>query len=140
MLKLTCQTEEDINNAAGAICEQHLPAVYRYISCWIDNRQVAEELSLRVLRKALAGGENYCEQENRFSIEIFGAVRQEIRVLSKTCSLNPAWPDLSVQEREVMSLKLGAALDNRRISKILGLAESNISRIICRSLCKLSGG
>ena len=44
---------------------------------------------------------------------------------------------LSQQEREIISLKFGAELTNRRIAEILSLSESNIGTILYRAICKL---
>jgi DNA-binding CsgD family transcriptional regulator len=76
-------------------------------------------------------------QSRPLSIKVFSLARESVnlRAGSKPNMLS----GLTSEEREVVSLKLGAELTNRSISKILGLSESSISRIIYKSLCKLKG-
>ena len=45
--------------------------------------------------------------------------------------------ELSQQEREIVSLKFGAELNNRQIAKMLTLSESNVGTILYRAICKL---
>lgn len=44
---------------------------------------------------------------------------------------------LGERERSVVSFKYGAGLKNTEIAKLMGLSESNVSVILCRSLKKL---
>jgi len=52
-------------------------------------------------------------------------------------SLDTYLRELSQQEREVISLKFGAELNNRQIAKMLTLSESNVGTILYRAICKL---
>jgi RNA polymerase sigma-70 factor (ECF subfamily) len=52
-------------------------------------------------------------------------------------SLNAYLRELPQQEREIVSLKFGAELNNRQIAKILDLSESNVGTILYRVICKL---
>ena len=45
--------------------------------------------------------------------------------------------ELSQPEREIISLKFGAELNNRQIAKMLGLSESNVGTKLYRAICKL---
>ena len=45
--------------------------------------------------------------------------------------------ELPQQEREIISLKFGAELNNRQIAKTLGLSESNVGTKLYRTICKL---
>ena len=47
---------------------------------------------------------------------------------------------LSGEEREIISLKFGAALNNRQIAGVLGLSESNVGTKLYRTLRKLREG
>jgi hypothetical protein len=132
-------SEELIENIADMACEQYLTRVYQYVSYWVDNPQLTEELTLRALRKVLVKYRDFCKCENTFSIAVFAAARKEIQSHPEINTFQPAWPGLSSQEREVISLKLGAALDNHRIATVLGLAESSVANAINQSLCKLRG-
>jgi RNA polymerase sigma factor (sigma-70 family) len=44
---------------------------------------------------------------------------------------------LSTQEKEIISLKFGAEMTNRKIAKMLGLSESNVGTMVYRTVCKL---
>lgn len=139
MFKSRQNSGEDIESVTELLCEQYLPAVFQYINCWVNNTQLAEELTLKALKKALARYRNHYKQEDTFSIGVFATARKEIKEHSPMSSFKPILPNLTPQEHEVISLKFGAALDNQGISNILGLPESSISRIIYQSLCKLNG-
>ena len=45
--------------------------------------------------------------------------------------------ELPQQEREIISLKFGAELNNRQIAKTLDLSESNVGTKLYRTICKL---
>ena len=45
--------------------------------------------------------------------------------------------ELPQQEREIISLKFGAELNNRQIAKMLGLSESNVGTKLYRTIRKL---
>ena len=51
--------------------------------------------------------------------------------------LNTYMRELSLKEREIISLKFGAKLNNRQISRMLNLSESNVGTILYRATCKL---
>ena len=44
---------------------------------------------------------------------------------------------LAQREQEIVSLKFGAELTNRRIASVLGLSENNVGTILYRAVCKL---
>jgi DNA-directed RNA polymerase specialized sigma24 family protein len=133
------QTAAEVKESVSdLLCEQYLPRVFRYVSYWVDNRQSAEDLTLNSLKQALARYGSCCKNESIFSIGVFAVARKEIQDYLRISSIKPIRPNLSPQEQEVISLKLGAMLDNRRISKITGFSESSVSTLICQSLCKLA--
>jgi hypothetical protein len=137
VLKSRRQSEADIENAAGILCEQYLPRVYQYVNFWVNDRQSAEELTLKTLRKVIGSYRNCFTPDNSFSIRVFSAARKEIKDHIRTSPEKPVLLNLSPQEKDVISLKLGAVLDNQRISKILGLSEAGTARIIAASLSRL---
>lgn len=139
MSKLRPNSSEEIESINEILCEQYLPRVFQYVSYWVSNTQLAEELTLKALKKALVTYKTFYKQENTFSIGVFATARKGIRNYLQISGFKPSLPDLSSQEQEVISLKLGARLNIQRISKILGLSKSNVSRIIYQSLCKLNG-
>lgn len=55
----------------------------------------------------------------------------------KNSYLFQALAHLNERDRAVVSLKYGAELKNTEIAKLMGLSESNVSVILCRSLKKL---
>lgn len=44
---------------------------------------------------------------------------------------------LAQREQEIVSLKFGAELTNRRIASVLDLSENNVGQILYRAVCKL---
>lgn len=139
MLKLRQKSGEAGENVVELLCEQYLPAVLQYVYYWVNNTELAEELTLNALKKDMANYRDGYIDENTFALGVFATARKEVQSDSRLSSLKPILPNLSHQEHEVVSLKFGAALDNRRISKILNLTESTVGRIIYESLCKLNG-
>jgi hypothetical protein len=137
VLKSLPQSKADIENSAGILCEQYLPRVYQYVNFWVNDRQLAEELTLKTLRKVIGSYRNCFIPDNTFSIRVFSAARQEIKDHMRTSQGKPVLPNLSPQEQEVISLKLGAVLDNQRISKILGLSKAGTEKIVAASLSRL---
>jgi DNA-directed RNA polymerase specialized sigma24 family protein len=125
------------NRQLDALCEYYLPRVFQYTRYWVDSIETAEDISLRVLKNAIAKIDSLGTKTESVSIKVFSLARESVnlRAGSKPNMLS----GLTSEEREVVSLKLGAELTNRSISKILGLSESSISRIIYKSLCKLKG-
>jgi DNA-directed RNA polymerase specialized sigma24 family protein len=126
-----------VENTAELLCDEYLPRVLQYANYWVNDTGAAEELTLRALRKALVKSKNCSKNEKKFSAVIFDYARKEILDCTKAGAVKPIFPGLSTQEQEVISLRLGAALSNRMISKLLGLSESIVGTIVHRSLCKL---
>ena len=56
---------------------------------------------------------------------------------SCAASLRAAFDVLEDREREIVSLKFGAAISNREIAQVLNLTESNVGTILYRSLKKM---
>ncbi len=139
MLKLRQESGEAGENVVELLCEHYLPAVFQYVNYWVNNTELAEELTLSSLKKAMANYRDGYREENTFALRVFTSARKEVQSHSRLSSLKPILPNISYQEHEVVSLKFGAALDNRRISKILNLTESTVGRIIYESLSKLNG-
>ena len=139
MLKLRGRSRDDSENIAGIFAEQYLARVFQYIHYWVYNQAVAEDLTLKVIKRVINRDKDFCRDEEKFVTAVFAASREEIRNYSPAGPLKPLLLNLSHQEQEVISLKLGAVLDNRKISLILNLPESCIGRIICESLRKLNG-
>lgn len=63
------------------------------------------------------------------------AIRNEERRRLRMCLAG-----LSPREKEIISLKFGAELTNRRIAGMLGLSESNVGVMLYRAIRKLRNG
>jgi DNA-directed RNA polymerase specialized sigma24 family protein len=137
--KLGYHSREDIEKAVDILCMQYLPRVFQYVSYWANNAELAEELTFKTLKKALVRYRGCYKDEKLFSTGIFASARREVQDCVKAGVIKPILPGLSTQEQEVISMKLGGMLNTQSISKILGLSELSISRIIYQSLCKLRG-
>lgn len=137
MLKSRRNSTEDAENMAELLCEQYLPRVFQYINYWVNDTKIAEELTLKALKKALVKYKGYYSDEKKFSTVIFAGARKEIQDSLKKGTIKPILSGLSSQEQEVISLRLAAALNNQMISKLTGLSESKVSTIVHQSLCKL---
>jgi DNA-directed RNA polymerase specialized sigma24 family protein len=122
-------TDENIESTADILCEQYLPRVFQYISYRVNNTQTAEELTLKALQNAMIGCNYSYEDKRKLSTVIFASARKEVQDYLKMDDGKPILSNLSDQEQEVISLKLGAVLNNQMISNLLGLSESNVSRI-----------
>jgi DNA-directed RNA polymerase specialized sigma24 family protein len=129
--------EDDVENITGILCEHYLPRVLQYVHYWVKDTGAAEELTLNALRKALAKSRYCYYNEKKFSAVVFDCARKEVLDCAKEGAVKPIFPGLSTQEQEVISLRLGAALNNRTISKLLGLSESIVGAVVRRSLGKL---
>ncbi|MDD5702243.1 MAG: sigma factor-like helix-turn-helix DNA-binding protein [Dehalococcoidales bacterium] len=137
MFKSERNSNENDVDIAELLCEQYLPRVFQYINYWLNDREAAEEMSLKAIKEAMARYGNYCRDERKFSTEVFVCARKEILCCLKRNNMKPVLPGLSIQEQEVISLRLAAVLNNSMISKLLGLSESRVGTIVRESLYKL---
>ncbi len=172
MFKSERNSNENDVDIAELLCEQYLPRVFQYINYWLNDTKIAEELTMKVLKKELINYKscrkderklstgivkcarknildylkinevkarygNYCRDERKFSTEVFVCARKEILCCLKRNNMKPVLPGLSIQEQEVISLRLAAVLNNSMISKLLGLSESRVGTIVRESLYKL---
>lgn len=137
MPNLRCQSKEDIENTAEVLCEQYLPRVFQYMNYWLNDQETAEEITLKAMKEALVKYGNCFNDERKLSVGIFKCARKNMLDYLKMNKAHLVLPDLSVQEQEVISLRIAAVLNNRKISKLLGLSESRVGTIVCQSLCKL---
>jgi RNA polymerase sigma-70 factor (ECF subfamily) len=76
--------------------------------------------------------------ENAFGIESSEASpQQKVEDNEELESLKFCFAGLSSREQEIISLKFGWELNNRRIASIISLSESNVGTILYRAICKL---
>jgi DNA-directed RNA polymerase specialized sigma24 family protein len=138
VLKFRRRSEEYMENAAGILYERFLTRVFQYMIFWVNDAAIAEELTLKALKEVLANYEDCSNDEKEFSIRIFNCARSKVLDYLKVNSVKPVLSGLSAQEQDVISLRLAGEVNNRTISKLLGLSEIKTGKIVCRSLNKLS--
>jgi RNA polymerase sigma factor (sigma-70 family) len=159
---------EMTNITIEALSEQYLPKVWQYIYYWVKNDAIAEGLTIAVLKKAINGYRSGDTDQEAFQSWLFGAARQTVanclhqksgkqtRLKFNLISLVTGRPGAGViqedkyndfgadkailtqEEREVISLKLVAGLNNRCIARILGLSEPAVGTLIYQALSKHS--
>ena len=154
---------EDIN--WDSVVDNELPRLYNYFRYRLGDESVAEELTSTVLEKAWTKRHRYRKDRAAFSTWLFAIAQNEVivylRKRRKTLSISTAeevasesaesiaeqaqdlgqlsrlLSNLPEREREIIALKFGADLNNREISVITGLSESNVGTILNRVLQKL---
>jgi RNA polymerase sigma-70 factor, ECF subfamily len=142
---------------------EQLPRIYNYFRFRVGNDADAEDLTARTFESAWKARERYRKDLAGFSTWLFtiahniavdflrsrrsqipldaveemaadgtpeeGAARDsDLRRLSALSAR------LSEREQELIALKYGAALDNRQISKLTHLSESNVGTILHRAV------
>ena len=154
---------EDINWTSVVTSE--LPRLYNYFRYRLGEEAAAEELTSIVLEKAWLKRHRYRKDRAAFSAWLFAIAKNEVvaylrkrrisipfsmterasggtaeEILEHSQDLQTlSWllTGLSERERELVSLKFGADLNNREIAAITGLSESNVGTILSRVLQKL---
>lgn len=148
-----------------SVVGDELPRLYNYFRYRLGDEITAEELTSLVLEKAWLKRHRYRKDRSAFSVWLFAIARNEVvaylrkRRLTVSLSLAEKAPDetaeqilehaqdlqrlshllgdLPDRERELISLKFGADLNNREIAIVTGLGESNVGTILSRVLQKL---
>ena len=154
---------EDIN--WDSVVNNELPRLYNYFRYRLGNESVAEELTSTVLEKAWTKRHRYRKDRAAFSTWLFAIAQNEViaylrkrritlpismveKVTSESTEsiaeqaqdlgqLSRLLANLPEREREIVSLKFGADLNNREISVVTGLSESNVGTILSRVLQRL---
>lgn len=157
---------EDIN--WDSVVSNELPRLYNYFRYRLGDETAAQDLTSAVLEKAWTKRHRYRRDRAAFSAWLFAIAKNEViaylRKRRISILISPAekttdetaeillehsqdlhtlsWllADLPERERELISLKFGADLNNREISTIMGLSESNVGTILSRVLQKLREG
>jgi len=161
--KSVITSAEDIN--WDSVVNNELPRLYNYFRYRLGDEAVAEDLTSVVLEKAWLKRHRYRRDRAAFSVWLFAIAKNEVitylrkrrisipmamaeNVTGETAehilehsqdlqTLSHLLADLPERERELVSLKFGADLNNREISAITGLSESNVGTILSRVLQKL---
>jgi RNA polymerase sigma-70 factor (ECF subfamily) len=161
--KVLTASVEDIN--WDSVVNNELPRLYNYFRYRLGDETVAEDLTSAVLERAWLKRHRYRRDRAAFSAWLFTIAKNEViaylrkRRISMPISmaenvtgettehilehsqdlqtLSRLLTGLSERERELISLKFGADLNNREISAVTGLSESNVGTILSRVLQKL---
>jgi RNA polymerase sigma factor (sigma-70 family) len=154
---------EDIN--WDSVVNNELPRLYNYFRYRLGDESIAEELTSTVLEKAWTKRHRYRKDRAAFSTWLFAIAQNEViaylrkrrkilpisvaeEVAGETTEsiaeqaqdlgqLSRLLANLPERERELVSLKFGADLNNREISAVTRLSESNVGTILSRVLQKL---
>ena len=154
---------EDIN--WDSVVNNELPRLYNYFRYRLGDESVADELTSTVLEKAWTKRHRYRKDRAAFSTWLFAIAQNEVithlRKRGKPLPISAAeeitnettesiveqaqdigqlarlLANLAERERELVSLKFGADLNNREISVVTGLSESNVGTILSRVLQRL---
>jgi RNA polymerase sigma-70 factor, ECF subfamily len=142
---------------------EQLPRIYNYFRFRVGNDADAEDLTARTFESAWKARERYREDLAGFSTWLFtighnvavdflrsrrsqipldaveemaadGTPEEDAARDSDLRRLSALSARLSEREQELIALKYGAALDNRRISKMMHLSESNVGTILHRAV------
>jgi RNA polymerase sigma-70 factor (ECF subfamily) len=146
---------------------EELPRVYNYFRFRIGRQQSdIEDLTARTFEKAWKARDRYRRDLAGFSTWLFEIARNvatdhlrarrthlpleaaqevpfdstpelEVSRRSDIARLIELMAGLSEQQRELLALKYGAAINNRLIAKLTGLSESNVGTILSRLVEKL---
>jgi len=161
--KTMTESVEDIN--WDSVVNNELPRLYNYFRYRLGDESIAEDLTSIVLEKAWLKRHRYRRDRAAFSTWLFAIAQNEViaylrkrrvplpismaeKEASETTEaiaersqdlshLSRLLASLPEREREIISLKFGADLNNREISAVTGLSESNIGTILSRVLQKL---
>jgi RNA polymerase sigma-70 factor (ECF subfamily) len=140
-----------------------LPKVFSYFRYRIDDGQAAEELTSRTFEKAWRSHRRYRRNKAAFATWIFTIARntgndyfrRKDRPLEtdlceadgvsasteevyerqeQALRLRQLLSTLEGRQRELIALKYGAELTNRKIAEVTGLSETNVGTILYRSV------
>jgi RNA polymerase sigma-70 factor, ECF subfamily len=161
--KATTASVEEIN--WDSVVSNELPRLYNYFRYRLGDEAIADELTSGILEKAWTKRHRYRKDRAAFSTWLFAIAQNEVvaylrkrritlpismaeqvtdettedltQKLQDLSHLSRLLANLPERERELVSLKFGADLNNREISTVTGLSESNIGTILSRVLQKL---
>jgi RNA polymerase sigma-70 factor, ECF subfamily len=146
-----------------ALYAEQLPRIYNYFRFRVGNDADAEDLTARTFESAWRARERYREDLARFSTWLFTIARNvavdflrsrhpqtSLDVVEEMAAEGTPEEDaardsdlqrlsalaarLSEREQQLIALKYGAELDNRQISRLTRLSESNVGTILHRAV------
>jgi RNA polymerase sigma-70 factor (ECF subfamily) len=150
----------------NSVYKDQLPRLYNYFRFRTGREADVEDLTARTFEKAWKARDRYRRDLAGFSTWLFGIARNvatdylrsarphlpldaasevaaattpedEITRRSDLAHLARLTEKLSDRQRELIALKYGAALNNRVISRVTGLSESNVGTVLQRTVEKL---
>lgn len=146
-----------------ALYADQLPRIYNYFRFRVGTDADAEDLTAHTFERAWRARERYRQDLAGFSTWLFaiahnvaidflrsrrpqvsldalqelsteGMPEEDVELHSNLKRLTALAVHLSEREQELIALKYGAELDNRRIAKLTGLTESNVGTILHRAV------
>lgn len=150
----------------AALYEQELPRVYNYFRYRVGDGAIAEDLTSETFEKAWAQRGRYKRDLGAFSTWVFTIARRvavdyyrrrrpeapldagldvqaafaledHVSQQADYARLAAILRRLSDRDREIIALRYGAGLTNRRIAALLDLSESNVGVIVHRALAQM---
>jgi RNA polymerase sigma-70 factor (ECF subfamily) len=150
----------------NAIYADQLPRVYNYFRYRVGDDALAEDLTATTFEKAWRARKRYRRDRAAFSTWLFTiarnvatdyyrhrrptvplsslsqreagtSVEETVQGRDELARLGALLAELSLRERELVSLKYGAGLTNRSIARLTGLSESNVGTILYRVVRRL---
>ena len=150
-----------------AIYDQYLPQVFHYMCYKVGNVQIAEDLTAITFEKAWKSKHHFQKSKGAVQSWIFGIARhvvvdhfrkpcreESLECLAETHSNSPSVEEevqksqefeiifriiqlFPKRDKEIIALKYGAELTNRKIAVMTGLSETNIGTILNRLVSKI---
>lgn len=151
----------------SSLYREHLDAVFNYCLFRVGDRAVAEDLTAEAFERAWRARARYRPERAAFSTWLFTIVRRLVidwyrrQDRHSTTALDTPVPDdnptpeaqleeaeslahlrdlvlqLQEHEQELIALKFGAGMTNRRIAEVIGKSESAVGTAIYRIVKKL---
>lgn len=152
-----------------ALYDEELPRVYNFFRYRVGDDPLAEDLTASTFERAWKSRHRYRRDRAAFSTWLFTIARRVaadhfrrrkpesrldhlaeipdvmtieavVQQQNDLARLSTLLSTLPPRERELISLKYGAGLQNREIAKLTGLTESNVGTILHRTVASLRAG
>ncbi len=150
----------------NAIYAEYLPRIYNFVRYRVEDNQVAEDLTSAAFERAWRSRASYRHDLAAFNTWLFTIARNLVTDHYRTRKVNVSLEDtvistqprvvedeverneefrrlhvalwtLGERERDLLALKYGAGCNNREISRIMKLGESNVGTIAQRAVARL---
>lgn len=143
VFKYICYRIDD-QHMAEELCSEVFEKIIAKYDSFSGNKMTLESWVFTIARNTITDYYRKKNQRVHFSLDyIMDLVSSKpspdelILTEENNAYLFQALAHLSGRDRSVVSLKYGAELKNTEIAELMGLSESNVSVILCRSLRKL---